>query len=130
MHLSDNGRAAMQQTRKKLSLRANAASESVDPADALPALFRVSIARKTHVTVTYNRVAMLMAPYILYTRHGDLFIDAVVHEKDGKVPKELKLGTFKLAGLSDVTATFQPFEPLSLYDPADAKYVGTTVCSI
>ena len=47
--------------------------------------------------------------------------------RDGKVPAELKLGTFKLAGLSGVSLTAEPFTAQTLFDPADAKYEGVTV---
>ncbi len=121
----------MQQVRKKLTLKV-ASNDSDLPADAeAPAagparLIDLAIGRKLCISLTYNRVGMTMAPHILYTRHGDLFVDGVVIEKGGVPPKELKLGSFKLIGLSAVTLTAIPFAPSALFDRAAERYEGTT----
>ncbi|MCZ4342456.1 hypothetical protein O4H52_12620 [Sphingomonadaceae bacterium G21617-S1] len=73
---------------------------------------------------------MTIAPHILYTKHDDPFIDGVVTLRDGKVPAEPKLGTFKLAGLNSVSLTADAFTVQPLYDPADAKYEGVTVAKV
>ena len=86
-----------------------------------------AIARRLCVAATYNRMEMTLAPYILYTRHGDLFVDAVALERDGKKPKELKLGTFKLSGLGLVAITRRAFLPEPGFDAGAAKYEGTTL---
>ena len=67
----------------------------------VPTVFE-AIVRKRCLRATYNRTDIMLAPHIIYTRHDDLFVDGVVLERDGKPPKELKLGTFKLAGLNGV----------------------------
>jgi hypothetical protein len=51
-------------------------------------------------------------------------------ERDGQPPRELKLGTFKLAGLKDVSILDRTFDPMSLYAPGDPKYAGATVFAI
>ncbi len=89
-----------------------------------------AIARNLCVEAVYNRVRMILAPHILYTRHDELYVDAVALEKDGRTPRELKLGTFKLAGLGDVTLTGRAFQRESLFDPADEKYAGVTLFAV
>jgi hypothetical protein len=50
--------------------------------------------------------------------------------REGKIPGELKLGTFKLAGLNNLSLTAESFTVQPLYDPADAKYEGVTVAKV
>ncbi|NIJ08236.1 hypothetical protein FHS31_001853 [Sphingomonas vulcanisoli] len=73
---------------------------------------------------------MKLAPHILYTRHGDLFLDAVAVEREGRVPGELKLGTFKLAGLQIDELAAKTFQPFSEFDPQQQKYQGTTLLAV
>lgn len=102
-----------------------------DDAPPLPTqILLEAIARRLCVSATYNRVAMTLAPYILYTRHDELFVDAVALERDGKKPKELKLGTFKLSGLGTVGLTRQIFSAEPIFDPGMERYVGTTLFAV
>ncbi len=89
-----------------------------------------AIARNLCVEAVYNKVRMTLAPHILYTRHDELFVDAVALEKDGRAPRELKLGTFKLAGLGDVSLTERPFQREGLFNPGDDKYAGVTLFAV
>lgn len=89
-----------------------------------------AIARKQCVRATYNRSNVRLAPHILYTRHDELYVDAVTVERDGHPPKELKIGTFKLTGLTEVAVAPQPFQPQRIFDPADAKYAGVTLFAV
>ena len=66
-------------------------------------LFFEAIALRKCIRATYNRMTVTLAPHILFTRHDELFIDAVTVERDGQKPREIKLGTFKRAGLKDVS---------------------------
>jgi hypothetical protein len=86
-----------------------------------------AIALKKCVMATYNRVEMKLAPYILYKRNDSFYIDAVALEKAGQPPRELKLGAFNLAGLSDIRLVDQHFEAEAVFDPAAAKYAGATL---
>jgi hypothetical protein len=101
-------------------------AESVAPTR----IFLEAIARRVCVSTTYNRMAIKLAPHVLYTRHDELFIDGVTVEREGKKPKELKLGTFKLAGLSATELTRRLFVPQALFDKADPKYAGTTLLAV
>lgn len=89
-----------------------------------------AIATRKCVAATYNRTDFKLAPHILYTRHDEVYLDAVALERDGRPPRELKLGTFKVAGLSNVAVADVPFEPESLFDPADEKYAGVTLFAV
>jgi hypothetical protein len=89
-----------------------------------------AIATRKCLHATYNRSAFKLAPHILYTRHGELFVDAVTVERDGKPPREVKLGTFKLAGLSELNVDDRGFYPEPIFDPRDDKYDGVTVFAV
>jgi hypothetical protein len=83
-----------------------------------------AIALQKCVMATYNRMAVKLAPHILYTRHDELFVDAVTLERDGRRPKEMKLGAFKLAGLKDLELVAHNFAPAAFFNPADSRYAG------
>ena len=89
-----------------------------------------AIALRKCVDAIYNRMAVTLAPHILYTRHDELFIDAVTLERDGRPPREPKLGTFKLAGLRDLALNERPFEPSELFDRSQEKYAGSTLFTV
>lgn len=89
-----------------------------------------AIALQKCLMVTYNRMTVKLAPHILYTRHDEMFIDAVTVERDGQPPREQKLGVFKLAGLNDVSVIDETFKAMDLYDAADPKYAGVTLFAI
>ncbi|WP_380878122.1 hypothetical protein ACFB49_15630 [Sphingomonas sp. DBB INV C78] len=89
-----------------------------------------AIARKTSVEATYNRTRVELAPHILYTRHGELYVDAVTVGRDGRPPREVKLGTFKLSGLGAVAIAGRPFERDSVFDVGQPKYEGTTLFAV
>ncbi len=82
------------------------------------------------VSATYNRMQVTLAPHILYTKHGELYVDAVTLFRDGQIPREVKLGAFKVTGLKDLAATDQEFSPASLFDAADPKYAGVTLFAV
>ena len=89
-----------------------------------------AIALKKCVEATYNRMVVKLAPHILYTRHGELYVDAVTVERDGKPPKETKLGTFKLAGLTIQEIISRSFNPEPIFNSADPKYAGATLFAV
>jgi hypothetical protein len=86
-----------------------------------------AIARRRCLHATYNRAAVRLAPHILYTRHDELFVDAVTLEHDGRRPRETRIGTFKLAGLREPAVADQPFRLEPGFDVGDAKYAGVTL---
>lgn len=74
-----------------------------------------AIAKKFCIAAIYNKVAVTLAPHSLFTKHDELYLRAVTVEHDGRKPRETKLGTFKLAGLSEVNPTRKLFSPRSLF---------------
>lgn len=117
----------MQQERRTLSIRPTA--DLADDSD-VGELLRRAIGRKLCTTAVYNRTAMTIAPHILYTRHDEPFVDGVVVEREGKPPREVKLGTFKLAGLTEVRLTASAFRPAAAFDPDNPLYAGTTIQAV
>lgn len=115
----------MQQVRRTLSLKPQP-EESMEPGDVL----RRAMTRKLCALASYNRSQIKLAPHILYTRHDDPFVDGQVMERDGKPPREIKLGVFKLAGLTDLRLSTTPFEPLTTFDPDDPLYQGVTIHAV
>jgi hypothetical protein len=93
-------------------------------------MFFEAIALKRCIVAIYNRMRVKLAPHILYTKHGDMFVDAVTLERDGQPPREIKLGTFKLAGLKDPDLVEDGFQPEALFNPADEKYAGVTLFAV
>ncbi len=92
--------------------------------------FFEGVALKKCVAATYNRTNFKLAPHILYTRHDELYVDAVAVEKEGEAPKEIKLGTFKLSGLKDVHVEDAHFELSETYNAQADKYQGTTLLAV
>jgi len=99
------------------------------PAGPVPTMFE-AIVRQRVVSATYNRGAVLIAPHILYTRHGEIYVDAVTLERDGKPPREEKIGAFKLDGLGGIALVDRPFFPSGLFVPSEARYAGTTLMAV
>lgn len=95
-----------------------------------PAIILEAIARQRCVSATYNRGVVILAPHVLYTRHGELYIDATTITRDGNPPREIKLGTFKLDGLGDLALVDQPFDTFPLFEPEAEKYVGETLLAV
>jgi hypothetical protein len=111
---------AMSEPRKTLSIRSAHApgTTDVDPAW----LIGQAIERRLCLRWTYNRTAMLVAPQILFRKHEELFADAVVLERNGAAPAELKLGSFKLAGLSGLSLSGVAFDPSPLLERDNPRY--------
>ena len=99
------------------------------PPPSTPIIFE-SIVKQHCVAATYNRGEVTLAPHAIYTRHGELHIDAITVERDGKPPKEVKLGTFKLAGLGAVRLTPRRFDRSALFVKDDAKYDGSLLMAV
>lgn len=93
-------------------------------------ILRFALMQRICVSVRYNNMDMLLAPHMLWTKHGDLHVDAVTVERAGGVPKVTKIGTFKLAGLGSVALTSRVFEPQPGFDPNDPKYAEAPIASV
>jgi hypothetical protein len=89
-----------------------------------------AIVRQKCFNATYNRTLFKLAPYILYTRHGESYLDAIPVERNGMMPRETKLGTFKVSGLSGLSPNDEQFERDPIYVPQAEKYAGVTLLAI
>ena len=103
------------------------------PAAAVPTTTPIifeAIVRKMCIAATYNKIEMTLAPHVLYTKHDELFVDAEVVARDGKPPKEPKVGTFKLVGLSGLRLTPRAFQVSPLFDAGSFKYADTALMAV
>lgn len=76
-----------------------------------------AIARRRTVEASYNATRIVLAPHLLFERHGDLFVSAVNLSKQRREDSEQRLGQFKLAGLAAATILDDGFEQLPTFRP-------------
>lgn len=89
-----------------------------------------AIATKRCITASYNGTAFLLAPHILYTRIDLVYLDAVPLTKNGALPREVKMATFKVDGMSDIALAEDAFDISPLYEPWQDKYRDKTLFSV
>lgn len=89
-----------------------------------------AIVRLRCLAAEYNRTRMILAPHILYTRDDKLYVDGVVIVREGMIPREEKMGTFKLDGLKELNLLERAFTISALFDPAQDKYQGETLMTV
>lgn len=89
-----------------------------------------AIALRKSVSAIYNRAHVELAPHILYTRHGEMYLDAVTISRDGQPPREIKLSTFKVSGLRELALAAGTFRPQPPFDPGAEKYAGVTLFAV
>lgn len=85
------------------------------PAASPTDLISFGIEREVCMLAVYNRTEIMLAPHKLLERNGEHFMKAVTLETDGRVPKVLKMGTFKLAGLTDIRLSGRSFSAGTLF---------------
>ena len=105
-------------------------SSTTDAPAGPPAIVLEAIVKQQAIAGTYNRADVTLAPHILYTRHGDLHVDALTLERDGRPPKEAKIGTFKLTGLGALRLTPRKFKASELFNASDAKYADVALLAV
>jgi hypothetical protein len=88
------------------------------------------VVRRKCLSTTYNRKRMILAPHILYTRNGSLYMDAAVVSLENMLPREAKMGTYKLDGLKELTVLDRDFEISELFEPGAEKYQGETLMMV
>lgn len=89
-----------------------------------------AIATKHCLTASYNGTAFVLAPHILYTRIDLVYLDAVPITKNGALPREVKMATFKVDGMSDIQLADEVFDISPLYEPWLDKYRDKTLFSV
>lgn len=70
-------------------------------ADCEPVV-RDAIQSGATISATYNGGAVVLQPVLLFREHDAAFLIASTISRDGKPPREPKLGTFRLAGMREV----------------------------
>ena len=83
-------------------------------------LIAFAIPRGICVLAVYNKSQVVLAPQTLLEQRGEPYLKAVTLETDERTPKVPKLGTFKLAGLSDLRLSGRTFAREKLFDEVDA----------
>lgn len=109
-------------TRPLLSLRPKAGAQPANDgppplgenAGAEPIL-KHAIVRARCLHATYNSGQVILHPCLLYREHDALFLLAVTVLRDGKAPREAKLGTFRVSGLAELTSSPESFAPSALH---------------
>jgi hypothetical protein len=89
-----------------------------------------AIALRRCMAAQYNRLSLVLAPHVLYKRNDSYFIDAITLQRDGQPPREIKFGSYNLAGLSDLKAMDESFDIHPLFDRMDPKYRENTLFMI
>jgi hypothetical protein len=84
-----------------------------------------AIATARCIEATYNGGQVILAPHVAFVRHGDLYTGALTIERDGKPPREEKIGIFKLDGLGGLKLSERTFNAHQLFDPEDPRFDGT-----
>lgn len=109
--------------RPVLSLRPKAEPAATQPANDQAASGNVdaeaiisnAIARTRCLRARYNGGEVLLQPCFLYREHDALFLLAVTALRDGKAPREAKLGTFRVSGLVDLQSSPETFVRTELH---------------
>lgn len=99
------------------------------PTGPVPTILE-AIVRRLCLSAVYNRGVVTLAPHILYTKHDELHVDAVAIERDGKPPREIKLGTYRLSGLGELQVMDRPFVPVEQFAPLEERYQGVTLMMV
>jgi hypothetical protein len=66
-----------------------------------------AIGERVCLEAVYNGGKATLAPDSLMERHGELYLRAVRVAFDGRRPRQPKLGTFKVSGLTELKVTQQ-----------------------
>lgn len=83
-------------------------------------ILEFAIERSLMVSAAYNCGRSILAPHSLLAKHDELYLRAVTIERDGRPPRETRLGTFKLIGLGDLALTGRVFDRDSIFAPLEA----------
>ena len=93
-------------------------------------ILKHAIVRARCVHAIYNSGQVVLHPCLLYREHDALFLLAVTVLRDGKPPREAKLGTFRVSGLGELTSSPESFVPSVLHKDWTAKPGWTLVAGL
>lgn len=89
-----------------------------------------AIALRRHLGARYNKLGLVLAPHVLYRRNDSFFIDAITITREGAEPREPKVGSYNLAGLSELEVLEVTFDIHPLFNRMDPKYRDNTLFMI
>jgi hypothetical protein len=89
-----------------------------------------AIALRKCLDALYNGGEVRLAPHVLFTRHEELYLAAVTITREGRPPREPKLGMFKLAGLKGLSVSEQSFAAFPGFDPESFELGGTRLFAL
>jgi hypothetical protein len=89
-----------------------------------------AIALRKCLDAVYNGGDVRLAPHVLFSRHSELYLAAVTISRDGRPPREAKMGLFKLAGLKSLAVTDDDFQPFPGFDPVAFEHGGTSLFAL
>lgn len=89
-----------------------------------------AIALRRQLAARYNKLDLVLAPHVLYRRNDSYFIDAITLLRNGEPPREAKVGSYNLAGLSELAVLDEGFEVHPLFNRMDPKYRDNTLFMI
>ena len=93
------------------------------PANPTPIVLE-GIVRQRCLNAIYNRTRMVLAPHILYMRGDALYVDAQIISREFVIPREEKIGTFKIDGLKNLALTERSFTISKLFERDAEKYAS------
>ena len=70
-----------------------------------------AIANRLCLMADYNRGAVILQPVLLFREHDAAFLIADTVSRDGKPPREPKLGTFRVSGLGNIRRLRTAIDP-------------------
>ena len=89
-----------------------------------------AISRQRTFSARYNDEVVVLAPHLLFERHGDLFAVALNMSKNWRSDEDRRLGQFKLAGLGSPELHDDAFEPLPSYDATAPRADDTIILKL
>ena len=89
-----------------------------------------AIVRQHCVRARYNGGEVVLAPHVLFMKNDALHVGALTVTRDGKTPREAKIGIFKLDGLGDLALTDERFDPNPVFEPEDERFVASKLMAV
>lgn len=99
------------------------------PTGAAPMVMQ-AIVRKRPIAAEYNGGTVLLAPHALFQRHDALYVAASTVTRDGRRPKEEKIGCFKLDGLGSMRIAEGEFRISRAFSPNDDRFAGQVLIAV
>lgn len=100
--------------KKTLSLRLRVpehpSAPPVSDVEEIERLCVEAIGARVCIAASYNGGAVVLQPLLLYREHEAVFLLAHTVTRDGKPPREVKVGNFRLSGLTNVVRTATPMD--------------------